>query len=324
MVTVSTIVALLIIGVGAMPHVRATLVRDGETNILDGGTRSISRRNAEVDVLGTAGGNGYGKAASPAIVSIDPADLTVAPGSSFTVTVWVEDVEDLGGFQFDLGYTPSVVHVDGIELGAFPGSTGRTWSPLGPNIDNGAGIAEFGGFSFGSQPGAEPTGELAIISLSAQGSTGDKTQLDLGDVQIFDTEAASQTVTVEDGQVTLGDPNTPPTISGLPDQELPINGSANNAIDLWTYADDAEDNDSDLTFSIHNFPAAEAGVTIDGNRFVDINPATGWTGTTTVEIQVEDSGGMTDTDSFQVSVTGSAIYLPVAFGTRARRRRVPE
>ena len=96
--------------------------------------------------------------------------------------------------------------------------------------------------------------------------------------------------------------NEPPTISGLPNQELLINSSADNAIDLWAYADDAEDADGDLTFTINNSPAAGAGVTIDANRYVDINPASGWSGTTEVEIQVEDTGGLTDTDTFQVTV----------------------
>ena len=105
--------------------------------------------------------------------------------------------------------------------------------------------------------------------------------------------------------------NEPPTISGLPNQELLINSSTDNAIDLWAYTDNAEDADGDLTFTISNSPAAGTGVTIDANRYVDINPASGWSGTTEVEIQVEDTGGLTDTDTFQVTVSGSVIYLPL-------------
>jgi hypothetical protein len=99
--------------------------------------------------------------------------------------------------------------------------------------------------------------------------------------------------------------NEPPTISDLPDREVPMNSSADDAIDLWAYANDAEDADDELTFTISNSPAAGAGVTIDSNRYVDINPVTGWTGTTEVEIQVEDSGGLTDADSFQATITNS-------------------
>lgn len=46
---------------------------------------------------------------------------------------------------------------------------------------------------------------------------------------------------------------------------------------------------------------------------IDINPDGGWTGSADVEIQVQDSGSLTDTDTFNVTVTGgSNIYLPLA------------
>lgn len=76
-------------------------------------------------------------------------------------------------------------------------------------------------------------------------------------------------------EYTTSTPNTPPTISGLPDQTLQANTSLDNAIDLWAYASDAESPDSALTFTIANTPAPNAGVSIDANRYVDINPASG-------------------------------------------------
>ena len=110
--------------------------------------------------------------------------------------------------------------------------------------------------------------------------------------------------------------NTPPILAGLPDQALLVNTSHDNAIDLWAYAEDAEDNDPDLLFTISNSPDASAGVTIDANRYIDINPALDWTGTTDVEIQVEDTGGLTDTDTFRVRVTSTPppehwVYLSI-------------
>jgi len=109
---------------------------------------------------------------------------------------------------------------------------------------------------------------------------------------------------------TAGPANEPPSISGLPDQDVPMNGSADDAIDLWAYADDAEDDDDALSFAVSSAPA-EAGVSIDGNHYLDINPAAGWTGTTEVEIQVEDTAGLTDVDSLQLTVTGGTVYLPL-------------
>jgi hypothetical protein len=99
--------------------------------------------------------------------------------------------------------------------------------------------------------------------------------------------------------------NSRPAIPGLPDQTLAANTSLDNAIDLWDYASDAESPDSALTFSIDNTPNAGAGVSIDSNRYVDINPTLGWTGQTDVVIRVTDPGGLSDTDTFRVTVVES-------------------
>jgi hypothetical protein len=105
--------------------------------------------------------------------------------------------------------------------------------------------------------------------------------------------------------------NDPPTISDLPDQQVPVNGSALGVIDLWAFADDAEDADDALIFTISNVPAPGAGVTIDANRYVDVNPVADWTGEAEVEIQVEDTGGLTDSDRFRVRVGVYDVYLPL-------------
>jgi hypothetical protein len=120
------------------------------------------------------------------------------------------------------------------------------------------------------------------------------------------------------GRLILPD-NAPPTISGLPDQTLLVNTSRDNAIDLWAYAGDAEDSDSDLAFAISNSPDSNAGVSVDSSRYIDINPFPGWAGTTSVEIQVQDTGALTDTDTFQVMVVhvSDYVYLPLV------RRRWP-
>jgi hypothetical protein len=108
--------------------------------------------------------------------------------------------------------------------------------------------------------------------------------------------------------------NTPPVISGLPDQQVPVNGSQPGAIDLWAYASDAESPDSELMFAIDNAPASGAGVSISGNRYIDINPTTGWSGQTDVRIRVTDPGALWDTDTFRVTVgqpDDYKAYLPL-------------
>jgi hypothetical protein len=104
--------------------------------------------------------------------------------------------------------------------------------------------------------------------------------------------------------------NTAPTIAGLPDQVVPMNSSADNAIDLWVYTSDAEDITATLTFTISNTPPISAGVTLDDNHYIDITPISGWTGASEVEVQVQDTGGLTDTDTFSITVLAH-VYLPV-------------
>jgi PKD repeat protein len=140
-------------------------------------------------------------ATEPALVSVEPLSLTVAPGETFSVSAVITDVGNLGAFQFELGYDPSVVQVDDAALGPFLGSTGRNVSPLGPTIDNSGGKLTFGAFSFGTQPGPSGCGVLSTIEMTA-GLLG-ATPLDLDEVQVLYPSGTSQAVTVEDGKVSL-------------------------------------------------------------------------------------------------------------------------
>jgi C1A family cysteine protease len=124
---------------------------------------------------------------------------------------------------------------------------------------------------------------------------------------LFDTDSFQVTVT--------STTNTPPTISGLPDITVPMNTtSVLPWLDLWDYADDGEDSDDQLTFTIANTPDPNAGVSIDSNRYILVIPATDWVGVTDVEIQVQDTGGLTDTDIFQVTITGTVNTPPAISG----------
>jgi len=106
--------------------------------------------------------------------------------------------------------------------------------------------------------------------------------------------------------------NAAPVLAGLPDQTIIAGQSKDDAIDLWTYASDGQDIDADLTFTITNSPPADAGVTIDSDRYIDINPVVGYLGTVPVEVQVMDTGGMTDTDTFTINFLETQyVYLPL-------------
>lgn len=106
--------------------------------------------------------------------------------------------------------------------------------------------------------------------------------------------------------------NTPPTLSGLPDQMLAPGQSKANAINLWTYAFDAQDIDADLAFTITNSPPLTVGVTIRDGQYIDINPTGSFTGAFPVVVEVRDTGGLTDTDTFTINfVESQSIFLPL-------------
>ena len=148
-------------------------------------------------------------------VRIDPIESVVDVGETFTITVMIDEASDLGAFQFDLLYTTTIVTVADVTMGGFLGSTGRPDSPVAPIIDNQTGVVSFGGWSLGTDPGPDGTGELAIVSLTAQGSGS--SPLDLQNIMLLDTAVQSQEATVEDGTVVVSDAPTPtPTATGTP------------------------------------------------------------------------------------------------------------
>ena len=94
--------------------------------------------------------------------------------------------------------------------------------------------------------------------------------------------------------------NTPPEITGVPDRALDEDTSLNDTTDLWAYASDVETADADLTYTITNQSDPGAGVSIDSNRYIDINPAADWFGSSVITVQVSD-GEDTDSDTFTVT-----------------------
>lgn len=115
------------------------------------------------------------------IVHLNPVTISVSnAGEQIIVEVAIEDVNNLGGFQFDLAYKSSVVHGQGAELGAFLSSTGRAAIPLGPQINASEpkGKLTFGGASFGANPGPNGSGVLAKITLQGQAFGADTLKLE--------------------------------------------------------------------------------------------------------------------------------------------------
>jgi hypothetical protein len=90
-------------------------------------------------------------------------------GEVFTATVEIANVINLGAFQFDLNYGPSMVQAKNVMQGDFLGSTGRTVHEVGPIIDNTTGTVTYGAYTLGASPyGPDGNGVLATITLETR------------------------------------------------------------------------------------------------------------------------------------------------------------
>ena len=76
-----------------------------------------------------------------AILSVS-APASVSVGDTFTVEVNVFQATDLYGFQFDLGFDPTILQATGFTEGTFLSSIGSTFF-FGGSIDNTAGSVAF-------------------------------------------------------------------------------------------------------------------------------------------------------------------------------------
>jgi general secretion pathway protein D len=135
-------------------------------------------------------------------VKIQPALTTVSLSpNSFNVTLVVNNVTNLAGYQTDLIYNPALLQVSAVAQGAFLGSTGRTVAPVGPVIDNTIGRVTFGAFTFGTAPGPNGSGTLATITI--QPRAAGITALHLENLGLADTASNPIASIGDDGQVEI-------------------------------------------------------------------------------------------------------------------------
>ena len=110
------------------------------------------------------------------------------------------------------------------------------------------------------------------------------------------------------------DYDTPPRFEPpLPDRTVLQGLGWENAVDLWAYSTDEENNDGELDWQIVYVSDGRCGVTIDAWDHVDIHPEAGWSGSCEVTIRVSDSLQTAD-DTFRVNVVPvrARVFLPLA------------
>jgi len=159
-----------------------------------------------------------------AAMKIDPVTTYVDPGASFVVTVTIDDVVDLGAFEFDLTYDATRLDATGVVSGTFLGSTGRTVAELGPVF--GAGSVTYGAFTFGTDPGPNGDGALALVTFQAT-SVGTST-LHLQDQVATNTSGVTLSPSAEDGEVIVG--AAAPNVTSITPNLGHVGQVVNNAI----------------------------------------------------------------------------------------------
>jgi hypothetical protein len=102
-----------------------------------------------------------------AVISIDPTVQTVSTGSVVTVDVDISNVSDLYGYQFDLGFNPSVLQAVSSSEGPFLASGGSTFFIPGTNDNLGGTVFTTADTLLSATNGVNGSGELAVFTFDA-------------------------------------------------------------------------------------------------------------------------------------------------------------
>jgi general secretion pathway protein D len=107
-------------------------------------------------------------------IAVQPAAPTVTVGQTFTLSVNISGAADLYGYQFDLGFNPTVLQAISVTEGAFLGTGGPTIFLPG-TIDNvGGSITANADILNGAVSGVNGNGDLLDVTFQALavGSSG--------------------------------------------------------------------------------------------------------------------------------------------------------
>lgn len=148
-------------------------------------------------------------------VCVQPPSLTVPPGTNFSVDVVVDEVSNLGAYEFTLVFDPNTIALRGASNGAFLGSTGRTVSCEDPIP--GVGSVRLVCRTLGPLP-AGPSGSGVLATVRFLALAEGSSPLDLQDSILSDIAGSSIPVTEQDGTATVSSgptPTPPPTATPI-------------------------------------------------------------------------------------------------------------
>jgi general secretion pathway protein D len=129
----------------------------------------------------------------------------------FTIDLVVEDVANLGAFQFELRFDPSVLGFVEIERGPFLGSSGRRVECLDPRVTSES--VRLTCVTLGAMPrGADGSGVLVTVTLDPAGPGTSLLRLD--DVILTHPDGQPIPIAIEHASINVVPPGTPAIFVG--------------------------------------------------------------------------------------------------------------
>lgn len=171
-------------------------------------TRGTGRAALTVLLLALVWATLYGRsdAQPPVTVRVLGPTAVVPAGQAFTVTIAVENAQNLGAFEFEYNFTPAIVSATAydIQLSSLLGSTGRTTGDLRlASVPGQPGVPLFGAYSYGAASGPNGSGVVATVTMTAVAPG--TSQLSLSGLKVTDVTGAEVTVVTTAGSVTVGE-----------------------------------------------------------------------------------------------------------------------
>ncbi len=146
--------------------------------------------------------------AQQTVVSISPSTQTVSQGQTFTINITIDPYTDIAGAQFDLSFNSSLVSANSVVEGNLLKQDGASTYFRPGTIDNTAGTITGVACAI-TTPGetVSSPGVFATIQMNSKSVEGRTSALDLSNVIVGDINGNPVSITVNNGNVTVGATN---------------------------------------------------------------------------------------------------------------------
>jgi hypothetical protein len=147
------------------------------------------------------------------LVWIDPPTQTVAPGASPAIDIRIDNVANLGSYEWQVTYDPAVLNFVSVVDGPFLGSTGR--SVFCPDAILDVGSVRFGCVSAGVTP-APPSGSGVLSTVTFSAVAEGTSALSFNFVSLSDPLGLDIPAGTQGGEIVVSTvmPTPTPTIGG--------------------------------------------------------------------------------------------------------------